>query len=337
MQKLNLPVSTIRGLVIDAQSNHSFTNFPLDPTFVTPNHVIVKVSTGVINPSDVNFYRGWFPTKKTFPTIGGFEGAGQVIWAGSDAKALSDQRVAFMAMAPNCTGAFADYAIIHRQHCFVIPDKISDIDDACGGLVNPITAFGLLDVASKKNPTAIVHSGAAGGVGKTLIQICKFQNIPLINLVRKDENVTMLKSLGADYAFNTESANFEAEISECFAKLKPNVFFDCVSGELGTRILRKMGQGASLIAYGSLVDEPYGFTSKEIRFSEMSIEGFALGHYALKNLEKKDAFGVQAMEHLANGVLSLHISKKFALENYLEAFAYYKENQSLGKVRIGML
>ena len=41
--------------------------------------------------------------------------------------------------------------------------------------------------------SALVHTAAASNLGQMLIKICKDDGIPLVNIVRKEEQVNLLK------------------------------------------------------------------------------------------------------------------------------------------------
>lgn len=67
------------------------------------------------------------------------------------------------------------------------------IEVASMSFVNPLTALGLLDKIKKLKARAAIQTGAASQLGRMLIKLCQRDKIPLINIVRRDEQVTMLK------------------------------------------------------------------------------------------------------------------------------------------------
>jgi NADPH2:quinone reductase len=44
-----------------------------------------------------------------------------------------------------------------------------------------------------ENHTALVHTAAASNLGQMLVKICKDDGIPLVNIVRKSEQVELIK------------------------------------------------------------------------------------------------------------------------------------------------
>ena len=62
-----------------------------------PGHVLIKVHSAPINPSDLVFMRGALPVPLTYPFTPGWEGAGEVVEAGPGERGakLVGKRVAF--------------------------------------------------------------------------------------------------------------------------------------------------------------------------------------------------------------------------------------------------
>lgn len=59
---------------------------------------------------------------------------------------------------------------------------------ACG-MVNPLTAIGLLERCQVLKAAAVVQTGANSQLGKMMIKLMSQAKIPLINIVRKEEQI----------------------------------------------------------------------------------------------------------------------------------------------------
>jgi len=178
----------------------------------------------------------------------------------------------------------------------------------------------------------IVHTGASGGLGKLMVEYCNYNNIKLINVVRKQENVNLLKGYGAEHILNSSSETYNEDMKKVFEELKPTVLLDCVSGKTGSNLLRAMPMHSVLVAYGSLEEDPYDLTAKEIRFSDYKILGMTIMSFFKKYPQFKQVYQDRIAEYANDGKLKLVISKKFNQKDYLEAIDYYKKNMSAGKV-----
>jgi len=59
--------------------------------------------------------------------------------------------------------------------------------------VNPLTALGLVESIKNCKSKAAVQTGAASQLGRMIMKVCATENIQLINIVRREEQVKMLK------------------------------------------------------------------------------------------------------------------------------------------------
>jgi NADPH2:quinone reductase len=116
--------------------------------------------------------------------------------------------------------------------------------DAASSFVNPLTALSFLETMKMENHTAIIHTAAASNLGQMLVKICKDDAVPLVNIVRKDEQVEILKNLGAEYICNTSDDNFMENLVEALVETGATLGFDATgggnNGELPGQILSAM-------------------------------------------------------------------------------------------------
>ena len=110
------------------------------------------------------------------------------------------------------------------------------------------------------NHTALVHTAAASNLGQMLVKICKDDDVPLVNIVRKSEHVELLKSLGAEYICNTSDDDFMESLVSALVETGATLGFDATgggnNGELPGQILAAMEIAANKTAkeysrYGS--------------------------------------------------------------------------------------
>ena len=111
-----------------------------------------------------------------------------------------------------------------------------------------------------ENHTALVHTAAASNLGQMLVKICKDDGIPLVNIVRKQEQVDILKNLGAEYICNTSDPDFMKTLVNALVETGATLGFDATgggnNGELPGQILAAMEIAANKSAkeysrYGS--------------------------------------------------------------------------------------
>jgi len=156
----------------------------------------------------------------------GNEGAGTVVKAGSSpaAQALLGKKVAIIGGA-----MYAQYRSIAASQCLVLPADATAADGA-SCFVNPLTALGMVETMKREGHSALVHTAAASNLGQMLNRICLKDNVPLVNIVRKQEQVELLKAQGAKFVCNSESPDFMAQLTEALAATGATIAFDAIGG-----------------------------------------------------------------------------------------------------------
>lgn len=75
--------------------------------------------------------------------------------------------------------------------------------------MNPLTALAMLEKTKEGGHKAIIHTAAASSLGRMLNRLFIPEGIPIINVVRRDEQAEILKNEGAKYILNSTDSNFE--------------------------------------------------------------------------------------------------------------------------------
>ena len=103
-------------------------------------------------------------------------------------------------------------------------------EQAASCFVNPLTALGMVETMRMENHTGLVHTAAASNLGQMLIKICLAEDIPLVNVVRKEEHVNLLKSMGAKYVCNSSLDSFMDDLVEALVQSGSTLGFDATGG-----------------------------------------------------------------------------------------------------------
>lgn len=182
----------------------------------------------------------------------GNEGAGTVVAAGDapEAQALLGKLVTCV---PG--GMFAQYRLVDARSVMVLPDGAS-AEQGASAFVNPMTALGFVETMRRDGHKAIVHTAAASNLGQMLVRICQEDGIPLVNIVRNQAQVDVLKALGAEHVLDSSADNFRAQLQAAIEATGATIAFDAIGGgTLVGQILHAMEQaanrGASYSRYGS--------------------------------------------------------------------------------------
>jgi len=171
----------------------------------------------------------------------GNEGAGTVVAAGAspEARALQGKKVAMFGGA-----MYAQYRTINAAEVLTLPDGATAVDGA-SCFVNPLTALAMVETMRMEGHSALVHTAAASNLGQMLQKICIADGVPLVNIVRSDEQATILKRIGATQVVNSTDGNFMESLVEAMAETGATIGFDAIGGgKLASQILTAMEQVA---------------------------------------------------------------------------------------------
>src|SRR5215469_709631 len=226
------------------------------------DEIIVRVEAAPINPSDLGMLLGpadvstmtasggerpaltlTGPTDRLKGVAGrlgqsvpvGNEGAGTVVAAGRNAKALEGKVVGMLA-----GGMYADYRKVPAQSIVALPEGKTAAQGA-SLFINPLTALGFVETARREGHEAIIHTAAASNLGQMLQKICLADGVPLINVVRTREQVEILRGIGAVHVLNSKDDDFRGRLIEAIEQTGATIAFDPIGGgSLGSDILQAM-------------------------------------------------------------------------------------------------
>ena len=245
------------------------------------HEVVVKVQATPINPSDLGLMVGAADVTSAraieraglpgiamnVPEAGmrfmagrigqalpiGNEGCGVVVAAGAspEAQGLMGKTVALIGGE-----IYAQYRCLAAQMCMPLPEGTAP-EDGASCFVNPLTSLGFVETMKLEGYKAIVHAAAASNLGQMLVKICKTDGIPLVNIVRSEGQVALLKGIGAEIVLNSNDADFVEQLTSAIEKTEAFLGFDPIGGgKLAGQILGAMEAAAvrrmtSFSRYGS--------------------------------------------------------------------------------------
>ena len=181
----------------------------------------------------------------------GNEGAGVVEAAGKGAEHLIGKVVGVAGGA-----MYSEYRCLPAMSCLEMNEGTSAVQ-AASCFVNPLTALGMVETMRLEDHTGLVHTAAASNLGQMLVKICLSEDIPLVNIVRKEEHVDLLKSLGAKYVCNSSQDSFMEDLVDALVETRSTIGFDATGGgKLASQLLTAMEIAANKTAteysrYGS--------------------------------------------------------------------------------------
>lgn len=241
-----------------------------------PGEVVVRIKATPVNPSDLGLLVG--PAEPAslrraadgVTTLGeapatrlalmagrldkplpvGAEGAGVVVAAGAGAEHLLGRTVAAMA-----GGMFAQFRTLCVADLMVLPPGVS-AREAAASYINPLTALGMIETMRREGRAALIHTAAASNLGRMLVRLGQEDGVQIVNVVRTDEQVALLRAEGANWVLNSADADFDGQLAEAVAQTGATLAFDATGGgTLSGRILGAMERG---LARREQTFSPYG-------------------------------------------------------------------------------
>ena len=139
---------------------------------------------------------------------------------------------------------YAQYRCVDASSCLELPEGTQAADGA-SSFVNPMTVLGMVETMRLENHAALVHTAAASNLGQMLNRLCIQEQIPLVNIVRRQEQEELLRSAGATYVCNSASPVFTDELTAALTETAATLAFDATGGgRLASQILTGMEAAA---------------------------------------------------------------------------------------------
>jgi NADPH:quinone reductase len=361
-----LPATNLTMLTLVKESGELEMSLAQMPVSAPKDHeVLVKVLAAPINPSDLGLMVGAADmttarasTRDGMPLVTadvppagmramasrmgeampiGNEGCGVVVAAGvsPEAQALMGKTVALLGGA-----LYAEYRCLPAVMCMELPDG-TDPKVGASCFVNPLTALAFTEVMRNDGHTALVHTAAASNLGQMLVKICKDDGIPLVNIVRSEAQVALLKGIGAVHVLDSTSATFNDDLTAALVETGATCAFDAIGGgKLANTILTCMEAAAvkkmkEYSRYGSdtfkqvyvygMLDPALLTLTRSYGFS-FAVSGFLLTPFMAKaGMEKMMQMRKRIVSELTTTFAS-HYSHEVSLEQALDLATVHAYN-----------
>ncbi len=297
-----------------------------------PGYVTIKVAAAPINPSDILFVRGQYGLIKPTPVVPGFEGAGTVVAAGGGlyGKWLVGRRVA-CGVPPDGDGTWAEYVTTQAKLCLPLPGKVSDEQGAMA-LANPATAMALFHEAKDRGHKAAVHTAGASALGRILLRIGIKNGYQIIHIVRRQEQVDLLREMGGEFVLNSSRPEFPDELKEMARRLRATIAFDAVAGESTGQLVDALPRSSQILVYGALSLENARVDPKRLIFDNKQIEGWWFSDWLVKKGFFRSGGILRKAIKGVGGEWTTEIAEKCPLDDAHAAMLRYEEQMTRGKV-----
>ncbi|WFM73265.1 zinc-binding dehydrogenase [Halomonas sp. CKK8] len=331
-----------------------------------PGEVLVRVTATAKNNTDRKAREGLYPVKKgevtsfamggeptlTFPRIQGADIAGRVVAVGEgvEASRIGERGLLDFNLYPDARhdinltpdyyghgadGGFAEYVAVPSDQFHHVPNpELRDAELAALGMCSYQTAYHMMTSARVSAGERILVSGASGGVGTALIQLCRIVGA-LPYAVSQQEKAPALKALGAEAVIDRgDLEGFAERVLEATGGAPIDAVMDLVGGEMTDRFIDTMIQDMKARStYPRLsIAGASGGNISEILWTRIylyQVQIFGVSHGTREEAE-------QLMAWIRSGELKPVLHAAFKLSDLHQAERYFVSRGSnfLGKIVI---
>jgi len=322
------------AVVLDSYTGHEALRVEERPV---PNpgkdEVLVKVAASPINPSDIAELNGRYGFKNPPPIIPGGEGSGTVVAVGPGfmGRYLLGKRVACLSRGEG-DGLWADYVVVSAKGgALPLHDSVS-LEQGSMSTINPLTAIGHLELAKEGGHKAVLITAAASSLGQMINRLFHSEGIQVINVVRREAQLDLLKRQGVTIALNCSDADFDQQLHDICHQHDIRLALDAVAGPMTTRLLKAMPNGSQITIYGVLSRQGVQVDPSIFIFEDKTINGFWLGPWIMK----KHILQIQRLWRRAQKLMASELKSKiraeYPFEQTRQAIDEYLNQMTGGKI-----
>ncbi len=294
-----------------------------------PLEVVVDIVAAGLNFPDQLMINGLYQVKNEPPFIPGGEAAGIVRAVGAEVRHQNaGDRVIVIPMI----GAFAEQCTVPAERVIPLPDSLSFEQGGSFTVAYGTSYHALKQCAKLQAGETVLVLGAAGGVGTAAVEIAKAMGATVIAAAGTQEKLEFTRQVGADETINYAQVPLRDAVKELTGAKGVDVVYDPVGGELAIQALRSMAwHGRYLVvgfASGTIPDMPANLAL----LKEASIIGVWWGTWASRapgesRNNMSELFGL-----VAQGKITPRVTARYALEDFVAAFAAISKRKARAKV-----
>ena len=291
--------------------------------------VRIKTSLAPIHNHDLWTIRGRYGYKPELPAIGGSEAVGIVDALGEGVEGVTvGQRVAVASVH----GTWAEYFLAPARLLVPVPQALPD-ETAAQLIAMPLSALMLLEFLHAEPGQWIVQNTANGAVGKTLAMLAAARGVQVLSLVRRDAGVDELAALGIGNVISTAQPEWQERARALLGSTLAHAAVDSIGGAASAALLGLLGEGGTLVSFGTMAGEPMQIDSGSLIFKQATVKGFwgSKVSQALSADDKRRLVGELLQRTLA-GELLLPVEAIYDLADAAQAAAASLQPGRKGKV-----
>ena len=295
--------------------------------------VLIRVAASGINRPDVLQRSGAYPPPPGASDLPGLEVAGTLIGGDAQAMLAAGLSAGDRVCALVAGGGYAEFCVAPVVQCLPVPKGLSDVQAAS----LPETFFtvwsNVFDRGRLQSGETLLVQGGTSGIGVTAVQLAKAMGATVIATAGSDEKCAACLALGANFAINYKTQDFQTEVLRLTDGRGVDVILDMVAGAYVAKEVQCLAEDGRLVIIavqggiqseinaGLMLRKRLTITGSTLRPRPIAFKA-AIAGACLK----------QVWPLLESGRIKPVIHSVFAAADASKAHALMETNQHVGKI-----
>ncbi|HEX3383187.1 MAG TPA: alcohol dehydrogenase family protein [Paraburkholderia sp.] len=317
-----------------------------------PGEVLIDVTACGLNNTDVWVRQGAYGTDDdpqavstwrrgrstlTFPRIQGADIVGRVVAVG---RGVSDARIGERVIVDASIynrdddsladidyighgrdGGYAEYTAVPADNAHRIDSTYSDAELATFWCAYH-TGEQMIERAAVRRGEAVLITGASGGVGSAIIQLCRARGAIPYAVVSKGKEEAVL-ALGAQGVMLRDSGDFVADVERMTGGRPVDVVADLVGGALFGKLLNVLRPEGRYTSAGAIAGPVVQLDLRTMYLKQLQLNGSSQG--------TRGAFK-RVLDYIRNGTIRPILAATYPLSKFQEAQTRFMEKRFVGNI-----
>lgn len=295
--------------------------------------ILIRVSASGINRPDVLQRTGNYPVPPGVTDIPGLEVAGVIVEGDAYELLNSGLAVGQRVCALVAGGGYAEYCVAPIAQTLPVPLGLTDVEAAS----LPETFFtvwsNVFDRGRLQQGETFLVQGGTSGIGVTAIQLAKAMGAQVMATAGSDEKCAACLALGANYAINYKTHDFQTEAMRLTQGKGVDVILDMVAGSYVAKEVECLSEDGRLVIIAVQGGVKSEFNAGLVLRRRLTVTGSTLRP---RPIAFKAAIAKACLEKvwplLEKGAIKPVIFQTFKAEDASKAHTLMETNQHVGKI-----
>jgi NADPH:quinone reductase-like Zn-dependent oxidoreductase len=288
----------------------------------TMDEVVMEIHYAGLNPADrmLAERRYPYPVSPPLPHVLGRDGVGTIVQVGSGVRDVhpGEKRVILRGdVGVYRWGTFAERVSMSAKTLVEIPTGWTE-EESSGATLVYLSAYHALTMWEPLKPnSAVLVTGASGGVGLAAVQLASAMGLMVVALSRSAEKQRRLKEAGATFTFSPEDPQWPAGVKESLGPRGVALAVDTIGGKVLPGVISTMGESGRISLVGELGGSVPDFYTGTLFSRRLRIGAMAVGYYTP---EENHAAWRDLLQLLARSGARPVVDRVFPVEQLPHAF-----------------